>query len=164
MTINVAEDTRKLTIDLFDKIFNNSTQSKEVENGIYEFCKSYCYSIDESLHENIYINKRDNLIDELTPDNVGNNDLINRIKEIDFDLRQLAYMKPEELFPKNWEKELKRKNLTEEKKNKRETTNLYKCYQCGARECSVYSQQTRSADEPMTHFINCFNCGNVWKK
>lgn len=163
MTINVADDTRKLTIDMFDKIFNNLDYSKEVEKSIYKFCESYCYNIEHN-HEGIYLDKRDNLIDELTPNNIGNNDLISRIKEIDFDLSNLAYMKPEELFPKNWEKELKRKSLTEEKKNKRETTNLYKCYQCGARECSVYSQQTRSADEPMTHFINCFNCGNVWKK
>ena len=29
--------------------------------------------------------------------------------------------------------------------------------------CTYYQLQTRSADEPMTTFVTCINCGNRWK-
>ena len=43
------------------------------------------------------------------------------------------------------------------------TSNRFKCRKCGKRECSYYQLQTRSADEPMTNFITCLNCGSNWK-
>ena len=30
-------------------------------------------------------------------------------------------------------------------------------------QCSYYQLQTRSADEPMTTFVTCINCGARWK-
>ena len=45
-------------------------------------------------------------------------------------------------------------------------TDEFKCRKCGSRSCSYYEVQTRSADEPMTQFVNCLNpdCGNRWKQ
>jgi len=40
---------------------------------------------------------------------------------------------------------------------------LYKCYKCNNKKISTYSAQLRSADEPMTHFFTCIQCGNRWK-
>ena len=34
---------------------------------------------------------------------------------------------------------------------------------CGKNKCTYYELQTRSADEPMTTFVSCLNCGNHWK-
>lgn len=31
------------------------------------------------------------------------------------------------------------------------------------RKTTYYQMQTRSADEPMTTFVTCVNCGNRWK-
>ena len=42
-------------------------------------------------------------------------------------------------------------------------TDQFKCRKCGSRSCSYYEVQTRSADEPMTQFISCLDCGNRWK-
>lgn len=42
-------------------------------------------------------------------------------------------------------------------------TDLYRCGKCQQRKCTYFEMQTRSADEPMTCFITCLNCGNRWK-
>jgi len=42
-------------------------------------------------------------------------------------------------------------------------TSLLKCNKCGKRDCTYSQVQTRSADEPMTTFVLCNNCGNRWK-
>ena len=43
------------------------------------------------------------------------------------------------------------------------TTDQFQCGKCRQRKCQYYQMQTRSADEPMTTFVTCVNCGNRWK-
>lgn len=43
------------------------------------------------------------------------------------------------------------------------TTDLLKCGKCKKRNCTYNQIQTRSADEPMTTFVLCNECGNRWK-
>jgi transcription elongation factor S-II len=38
-----------------------------------------------------------------------------------------------------------------------------RCGKCGQKKVSYTQAQTRSADEPMTTFCECQNCGNRWK-
>lgn len=40
---------------------------------------------------------------------------------------------------------------------------IYQCSKCGSRQTSVVKAQTRSADEGMTDFVTCHNCGKKWK-
>lgn len=42
-------------------------------------------------------------------------------------------------------------------------TDLLKCGKCGKKNCTYNQIQTRSADEPMTTFVLCNECGNRWK-
>ncbi len=42
-------------------------------------------------------------------------------------------------------------------------TDQFKCGRCQQRRTKYYQLQTRSADEPMTTFVTCINCGNKWK-
>ena len=42
-------------------------------------------------------------------------------------------------------------------------TDQYQCGRCHKRLCTYYQLQTRSADEPMTTFVTCLNCGKRWK-
>ena len=39
----------------------------------------------------------------------------------------------------------------------------FKCRKCKSKNCSHYQMQTRSADEPMTTFVTCMDCGNRWR-
>ena len=43
------------------------------------------------------------------------------------------------------------------------STDAFKCGKCKQRKCTYYQLQTRSADEPMTTFVTCVECGNRWK-
>ncbi|KAF6003145.1 hypothetical protein CCYA_CCYA09G2739 [Cyanidiococcus yangmingshanensis] len=43
-------------------------------------------------------------------------------------------------------------------------TSQVRCERCGARRASFYQLQTRSADEPMTTFYRCLECGNQWRE
>jgi len=41
---------------------------------------------------------------------------------------------------------------------------LLKCGRCKKSNCTYHEMQTRSADEPMTVFVMCNECGNRWKQ
>ncbi|XP_070260437.1 transcription elongation factor A protein 3 isoform X1 [Myotis yumanensis] len=43
------------------------------------------------------------------------------------------------------------------------TTGLFQCKKCKKKNCTYNQVQTRSADEPMTTFVLCNECGNRWK-
>lgn len=40
---------------------------------------------------------------------------------------------------------------------------IYTCNKCGKNKTTRIQLQTMSADEPMTNFIRCINCGSKWK-
>lgn len=44
-----------------------------------------------------------------------------------------------------------------------EAPSLIQCHSCKQYKVSYYEMQTRSADEPMTCFCTCLNCGKKWK-
>ncbi|NCG04231.1 MAG: hypothetical protein GWO82_02730 [Bacteroidetes bacterium] len=68
-----------------------------------------------------------------------------------------------ELFPEKWKDvEQKRKSIKEAREFK-EGTDAFKCKKCGARKAEMMLAQTRSADEPMTTFVTCLNCGHKVK-
>lgn len=96
---------------------------------------------------------------------VKNTRLLLRAKEGEFPLEQISRMTAYEMYPEMWDK-LSDKMLIREQKilegNKSRATDRFKCKRCKKRECTYYELQTRSADEPMTCFINCLNCGSRW--
>eukprot|EP00191_Tetraselmis_sp_GSL018_P020298 CAMPEP_0177592068 /NCGR_PEP_ID=MMETSP0419_2-20121207/8351_1 /TAXON_ID=582737 /ORGANISM="Tetraselmis sp., Strain GSL018" /LENGTH=309 /DNA_ID=CAMNT_0019082887 /DNA_START=328 /DNA_END=1254 /DNA_ORIENTATION=+ len=48
------------------------------------------------------------------------------------------------------------------KADKQATTDQFQCAKCKQRKTRYFQMQTRSADEPMTTFVTCVNCGNRW--
>ncbi|XP_041437871.1 transcription elongation factor A protein 3 isoform X2 [Xenopus laevis] len=42
-------------------------------------------------------------------------------------------------------------------------TDLLQCDKCKKKNCTYNQVQTRSADKPMTTFVMCNECGNLWK-
>ncbi|XP_038849999.1 transcription elongation factor A protein 3-like isoform X5 [Salvelinus namaycush] len=84
------------------------------------------------------------------------------------ELRCFAIMSAEEMASD----ELKqlRNNLTKEairehqlSKTSGTISDLFQCSKCNKKNCTYNQMQTRSADEPMTTFVLCNECGNRWK-
>ena len=44
-----------------------------------------------------------------------------------------------------------------------ESKSMYPCPKCKSAKVNNHEKQTRSADEPMTQFFECVNCGNRWR-
>jgi transcription elongation factor S-II len=81
---------------------------------------------------------------------------------------QLAIMTPEEMASDEL-KQLRRK-LTKEAIDDHHIatqvgakSDLFRCSRCGLRDTTYNQVQTLSADEPMTTFVACNNCGKRWK-
>jgi len=43
------------------------------------------------------------------------------------------------------------------------TCSMFTCNKCNQNKTTYFQLQTRSADEPMTTFVTCCNCGHHWK-
>lgn len=98
---------------------------------------------------------------------VGNTDLIERWKDGEFTLDMIGHWTPYDLKPSNW-KDLKDQQFRRDKRilegNLAMATDRFRCSRCQKKMCTYYELQTRSADEPMTIFISCVNCGKQWKQ
>ena len=95
---------------------------------------------------------------------VNNKELIDMIHNDPNLLYDLPFIKSRELQPSKWADILKNIEYQDLKKNTMRTTDAYQCYKCKKNKIVIYERQTRSADEPMTIFFECQNCGNKWKK
>ena len=42
-------------------------------------------------------------------------------------------------------------------------TDQFQCGKCKKRRTVYFQKQTRSADEPMTTFVSCKECGHQWR-
>jgi len=98
---------------------------------------------------------------------VANKRLIERWKEGEFTLDAIGSWSAYDLQPAYW-KDLKDQQLRREQRilegNLSMATDRFRCSGCKKKMCSYYELQTRSADEPMTIFIRCLNCGKQWKQ
>ena len=82
----------------------------------------------------------------------------------------LATMEVIDMVDNNKKKEIKRaiENTVNSVRNDwgkhdKVTSGVYKCGKCGCDKTKQHEMQTRSADEPMTIFINCVECEYSWK-
>ena len=98
---------------------------------------------------------------------VGNTRLLTRLQEGEFPAHRVPFMKERELYPEHWQEladeQVKRENKMLEG-DKEGGSDMFQCKRCGKARTRYYQMQTRSADEPMTTFIRCLNCGKEWRQ
>lgn len=96
--------------------------------------------------------------------------LVERIKKGEVKTKEIAFYEPEKLYPSGlWARTMEdhkikdiKKQLTADKQFEK-YTGAYTCHKCKSQKTVYYQLQTRSADEPMTTYVTCMNCGKKWK-
>ncbi|XP_053488803.1 transcription elongation factor A protein 3 isoform X12 [Ictalurus furcatus] len=136
---------------------NCDAMGAEIEDHIYQEIKAT-----DMKYKNRVRSRISNLKDPKNP-NLRKNVLGGAI-----DLSRIATMTAEEMASD----ELKqlRNILTQEAIREHQmaktggtVTDLLQCGKCRKKNCTYNQVQTRSADEPMTTFVLCNECGNRWK-
>ena len=61
----------------------------------------------------------------------------------------------------NVHKEMQKEYLI--RKAEEGVSGFFTCNKCKSNKTTYYQLQTRSADEPMTTYVSCLNCGKRWK-
>jgi transcription elongation factor S-II len=98
---------------------------------------------------------------------VKNTELYQRYKDGQVGFAEMISMNSYQLFEGRWRDSFVAQQAREKRQlegNKAMATDRFYCTRCHKRECTYYEMQTRSADEPMTIFITCINCGKHWRQ
>jgi transcription elongation factor S-II len=167
-TIDEPEIFRTNIKNVIDKIIKNEKISVNLEKAIYNYTLKEASSVKELKKWNnpyfvqIYTNHLKSILINLEK----NLSLLEDVKTNKVKPDILAFMTHQELSPDKWseliEKKIKRDKSKYETKQVA-ATDTFTCRKCKSNECNYYQMQTRSADEPMTTFVSCINCGNRWK-
>lgn len=146
-------------------------KSNKIAESLWEFSNFYISNkrvsnLDYNLiiFEDTLLNLEKNFEKYNDKDENFTNSLLYKIRNDQIDMKKLVSLKPQELDEFQYKEILRRNQLIEKEKNNVKTTDAYMCFKCNKREVTITEAQTRSADEPMTLFITCQNCGAVFKK
>lgn len=150
-----------------NEILKNEKKSSNLEKGIYN------WSLKESDQRKV-LKKWDNhhfiliYLDKLRSilNNLKNKEVIELITNDTIKAHTIAFMTHQEMKPEKWMELIKAKSIRDQNKfetNIEAATDTFTCRKCKSKKCTYYQMQTRSADEPMTTFVSCIDCGNRWK-
>jgi transcription elongation factor S-II len=149
-----------------DEKLNNEKNSSNLEKGIFNYAlkeadqrkivkkwdNKYFIQIYLDRLRTIYTNLNDTIVEQVTS---------GAIKP-----HIVAFMTHQELQPDKWTALIDAKSKRDANKfevNIAAATDTFTCRKCKGNQCTYYQLQTRSADEPMSVYISCCNCGNRWK-
>ena len=167
--INIRDEIhKKLT-----SILEDSSIAKNTEKGIFNSSirdadtRGIQKKWDNKQFKHLYLVKAMSIYSNLKPNSyIENIDLLDKVNKGELNPYDLSFMTPSDLFPGRWKDILDKKMKVDQCKYEKRTeiaTDTYRCGKCGERKCTYFQLQTRSADEPMTTFVTCLNCGNRWK-
>lgn len=167
-------DPRTKVIELIkEKTKLSDIISKDLEIGIYNWCIEYADSkkVFKSWKNNrfimMYLEKARSIISNIDQNSYLNNQgLLVRLNDKEFLPHEIAFMKPDLLFPERWKDTTEAffKKYEHAYENHTESmTDEYKCSKCKKRRVVYYEINSRSADEAAVIHFACLECGQRWK-
>ena len=121
-----------------------------------------------TLFEHIYETKVRQIVGNLLPSAyIENKKLLEELRSKKYTIEQICFLDTYTMCNDRWRDYIHRRAQREKRLlegNKAMATDQFFCKNCHKRECTYYEMQTRSADEPMTIFITCINCGKHWRQ
>ena len=173
MLIENPSEFRTNIANKLNKIIKNKKMSTNLEKGIFNYSiktakdKNVVRKWENKCFVTIYIDKFKSIIRNLDKKNIiGNANLLKRLKKKEFKAHELAFMQHHQLYPEKWKSLIDAKIERDNNAIKIDfsaATDEFQCWKCKNRKCTYYQLQTRSADEPMTTFVTCIDCGSRWK-
>jgi transcription elongation factor S-II len=167
-TIKSPEEFRRNIRIKLQEFLPDPKNSKNLEIGVYN------YALKEAANRKV-VKKWDNpyfvqiYIDQLRSVYFNLKTQISireQVKNGEIKAHKIAFMTHQEMAPEKWDALIQakiRRDKTKYETNMEAATDTFKCRKCHTNKCTYYQLQTRSADEPMTTFVTCLECGNRWK-
>jgi len=147
-------------------LLKNEKNALNLEKGIYNF------ALKEATNRKV-VKKWDNpyfvqiYVDHLRSiyTNLNNKELLTLLENGEIKPHEIAFMTHQEMRPDIWKEliEAKSKRDMAAQSQMEASTDTFTCRKCKQNKCTYYLAQTKSADEPMTCYVQCVNCGNRWK-
>ena len=98
--------------------------------------------------------------------NLKNDNLIEQVVSGEIKSHTIAFMTHHEMLPEKWAEMIRIKSIRDKSKFETQleaSTDTFTCRKCKSKKCSFMQAQTRSADESMTTYVQCLECGCRWK-
>ena len=163
----LGDETRNKCIEMFFNALNQDLKTNpehvmniavEIEQQLHSHCKGRTDSEYKSTFRSKYLNLKDK----------QNPELRESLLYGAIPAPRFVQMTPAEMASDARKKECEKINAqnllnAQLAKDTQAETDQFKCGKCQQRKCKYYQLQIRSADEPMTTFVTCVNCGNRWK-
>ena len=143
----------KCSMNIEKSIFNYTIKECEKRNIVKDWNNIHFVTIFICKFKMIYFN-------------IKKSEVVDMIKSKEIDVKKIAFLNHTELLPSKWKDKIEEKKVRLENKyfpKIEASTDNFTCGKCKSKKCTYYQLQTRSADEPMTTFVTCINCGSRWK-
>ena len=174
MSTSLNDTIRNNHVSILHKELKDERLSRQIEQQLFNLsikvAKEKCIkrNWDNVLFKQMYISKIRSFYSNICDTSyIQNPKFKDKILSRSIKVEDIPQLSVYDMYPDNWtellDKKIKRDKLKYEMKPQA-MTDLFKCRKCSSRSCSYYEVQTRSADEPMTQFISCLDCGNRWKQ
>jgi transcription elongation factor S-II len=167
----IRNNVRKM---LFDALINN----EELEHVKLVYLKEIVLEIEKKMHELLlskpddkpkYLNRAKAIVSNLHDkknqqfrDSIINNELT-AVQLITMDVKEMANSEINAQRKLAEEESFKSRRSDWNKINTKASEGMYMCEECHGEKTTSFQMQIRGADEPMTLFITCVDCGHEWK-